>query len=47
MESTRKEITGTPQIHLEKESGKKSFGEMKADANNRVRWRIFVDSLCS
>jgi hypothetical protein len=30
-----------------KESGRKSFGELRASANNRVRWRSFVDGLCS
>jgi hypothetical protein len=27
--------------------GKTSFGELRASSNNRVRWRIFVDGLCS
>ncbi len=50
MEPIRKEIKRMPQSHLEthletllKESGRKSFGELRAQANNRVRWRIFVD----
>ncbi len=30
-----------------KECGRKSFGELRAQANNRVRWRLFVDGLCS
>jgi endonuclease/exonuclease/phosphatase family metal-dependent hydrolase len=29
-----------------KESGKKSFGELRALAENRTRWRSFADSLC-
>lgn len=29
------------------ESGKKSFGEMRTIARNRVRWRNYVDSICS
>jgi len=29
------------------ECGKQSFGELRALAKNRVRWRIFSDSLCS
>ena len=30
-----------------KECGKQSFGEIKAAAENRIRWRCFIDSLCS
>ncbi len=30
-----------------KECGRKSFGELRAQSNNRVRWRLFVDGLCS
>jgi hypothetical protein len=31
----------------EAKGAKKTWAEMKTDAKNRVRWRIFVEDLCS
>jgi hypothetical protein len=45
MEPARKKKNWMPQSHLKvlKECGRKSFGELRANASNRMRWRLKID----